>query len=332
MKNFPNPDSFLLNFRNNHVYYSYIITTMNRKPNNDKMPDFYSLLNATIPDHCRLSVKPFQVIIREGLETLLTVMLEKEITAFIGMHSHRVSSDGLKQIVRNGFHKERTIACGMGDIRISVPRSRDRRSGVTDKLVFQSRIIPRYMRRVAELDSYVPYLYYKGLLNGDFSQLLALLLGEEEGSGLSEPLEFPAPTRYRAPKWNRPEGFNPSLPVDWRRYWKWKESSILPTVLKRKRKWWIRWGKPDQLSGRVDVNRFTRAKRNINSHGFKPKQTVQSGRPVTSNRSKDISHVSAVTMIKQTKLNNHGFQGGSAVPGKSGGQPEKSHFQKISNR
>ena len=186
-------------------------------------------------------------------------MLEKEITAFVQRYGHLKDSAGLKQIVRNGFHKERFVSCGIGEIRVSVPRSRDRRSGVSGKLVFQSRIIPRYMRNVAELDVYVPFLYFKGMMNGDFSDLEALLMGEEEQEQLSQTPdclpEFYPERRYRKPVWHRPEDFNPYLSVDWRRYWKWKGAEFPPIQLKKKRKWWIRWGDWDGLKRSSDRSR-----------------------------------------------------------------------------
>ncbi|MCP5054938.1 MAG: hypothetical protein GY940_47670 [bacterium] len=125
-----------------------------------------------------MSVKPVQEVIRSGLEELLRAALEKEIEEFIRTHRDDIGPDGLKQIVRNGYHKEREIQCAVGTVRVAVPRSRDRSRKGGDKIIFQSRIIPRYMRRVNELDALIPSLYLKGLLSGDFSGLFSFLLGE----------------------------------------------------------------------------------------------------------------------------------------------------------
>ncbi|MCP5053450.1 MAG: hypothetical protein GY940_40165 [bacterium] len=127
-----------------------------------------------------LSFKPVQEVIRTGLEELLSAVLEKEIDEFIRTHRDYTGPGGLKEIVRNGYHKERAIQCKIGVIRIAVPRSRDRGRKGADKIIFQSRIIPRYMRRVDELDALIPALYLKGFLSGDFSGVFSLLLGEDD--------------------------------------------------------------------------------------------------------------------------------------------------------
>ncbi|MCP5054016.1 MAG: hypothetical protein GY940_43005, partial [bacterium] len=135
--------------------------------------------------------------------------------------------------------------------------------------------------------------------------------------GLSEPPGFTPSTGYRPPKWNKPEGFSWKQPVDWKRYWKWKGSDLLPTVVKRKRKWWIRWGKWDRLSGTVEMNGFTKPKQNNHRHGFKPMQAVLPMTPKTSTHtSKDTSNAPAFAMIKQSAPNNHGFQVGSPQIGR----------------
>ncbi|MCP5048831.1 MAG: hypothetical protein GY940_16790, partial [bacterium] len=124
--------------------------------------------------------KQLQEIVRNGVEHILRLALETEINRFILSHEDRVSEEGLKQIVRNGYHRSRSVQCGIGSIEVSVPRSRDRGKNVTDKTVFQSRIIPRYLRRVDELDNLIPDYYLQALMTGDFSDLLTLLLGDEE--------------------------------------------------------------------------------------------------------------------------------------------------------
>ncbi|MCP5053620.1 MAG: hypothetical protein GY940_41015 [bacterium] len=127
--------------------------------------------------------KQLQEIVRTGIQHMLKLALETEIDQFIGNHNDRVGEDGLKQIVRNGYHRVRSVQCGIGSIEVSVPRSRDRSKNVKNKTLFQSRIIPRYLRRVDELDGLLPDFYLKGLMTGDFSGVFSLLLG---GTGEDE--------------------------------------------------------------------------------------------------------------------------------------------------
>ncbi|MCP5048512.1 MAG: hypothetical protein GY940_15185 [bacterium] len=118
-------------------------------------------------------------VVRSGLQHLLELALEAEINQFIRGHDHRVGEDGLKQIVRNGYHGERTVLCAIGSITLSVPRSRDQRKNVSHKTVFQSRIVPRYLRTIDALNDLIPEFYLKGMMTGDFSGVFSLLLGEE---------------------------------------------------------------------------------------------------------------------------------------------------------
>jgi hypothetical protein len=252
------------------------------KPSNETIPcdkrtEVFNPFNTTGPDRFGLPVEPLLERIRHGLEDLLEDILEKEITAFIRKHSRMKNSSGLKQIVRNGFHKERKVSCGIGEITVSVPRSRDRRVGVAEKITFQSGIIPRYMRKVPELDRYALALYIKGMQNGDFSDLYELLLGDAEENGLSQTPEFfpgfPDSGRDRPPKWHRPEGFKRYYQVDWKRYWKWKGTELQATELKKKRKWSIRWGKWDQLNTNGNVKELAAWDRNVRSNLLKRVKT-----------------------------------------------------------
>ena len=43
---------------------------------------------------------------------------------------------------------------------------------------FSSAILPRYLKRVARVDSLIPALYLKGVSTGDFSEELKAILGE----------------------------------------------------------------------------------------------------------------------------------------------------------
>ncbi|MCP5048760.1 MAG: hypothetical protein GY940_16435 [bacterium] len=124
--------------------------------------------------------KQLEEIVRTGVQHILKLALEAEINQFIGSHNNRVGEDGLKQIVRNGYHRVRSVRCGIGSIEVSVPRSRDRRKDAENNTLFQSRIIPRYLRRVDSLDDLIPDFYLKGLMTGDFSGVFSLLLGEDE--------------------------------------------------------------------------------------------------------------------------------------------------------
>ncbi|MCP5053014.1 MAG: hypothetical protein GY940_37955 [bacterium] len=235
--------------------------------------------------HITMNQEMLKKDIREGLQELLTQLLEKEINDFTSLHGHRVVSNGLKRIVRNGYHKERAVACGIGTIRISVPRTRDRCIGVADKIVFQSRIIPRYLRRVDTMDAFIPDLYLKGLLKGDFSELLSMLLDEEDHTALETPR------------------------ADWNRFWiglgsggGW-DAGGSPIEFKPKRLAPARQGREPALHG----PRFS---------PVRPVQATISKRiPLTSGTGRRAGIIPLQPAIKRKKLNIHSFQRDSEASG-----------------
>ncbi|MCP5050972.1 MAG: hypothetical protein GY940_27660 [bacterium] len=153
---------------------------MNRMIDKENETKLSCLDNLALTFQAGLSIKPVREIIREGVQEILRLALEAEVSDFILCLDDKVNPDGLKRIVRNGYHRERVVQCGVGAITLSVPRTRDRGKAKEDNIIFQSRIIPRYLRKVHELDSLIPFLYFKALLNGDFSEVFSLLLGEED--------------------------------------------------------------------------------------------------------------------------------------------------------
>lgn len=119
-------------------------------------------------------------IIREGARKLLQQAIENEVTEYLERYSGQRDEEGRRLVVRNGRLPARELVTGIGPLRISQPRVRDRREGE----VFSSNILPRYMRRVPSVDNLIPVLYLKGISTGDFAKALEAILGES-ASGLS---------------------------------------------------------------------------------------------------------------------------------------------------
>jgi len=92
---------------------------------------------------------------------------------------------GLRLVVRNGYKPERELQTGLGAVPVKPPRLNDRRSDEDgERLRFESKILPRYMRRTRSLDELIPWLYLKGISTGDMSDALAAILGKD-APGLS---------------------------------------------------------------------------------------------------------------------------------------------------
>ncbi len=114
---------------------------------------------------------------------MLTAALDAEVEAFVQQYQQIVNEQGHREVVRNGYMREREIQTGVGAIEVKAPRVKDKRKG-GEKVRFNSAILPPYLRRTKSLDELIPWLYLKGLSTGDFSEALTALLGKD-APGLS---------------------------------------------------------------------------------------------------------------------------------------------------
>lgn len=78
--------------------------------------------------------------------------------------------------IRNGYQPQREILTGIGRVRVQVPKVRDR-SG--EGALFQSGLVPPYVRRACRVEAALPWLYLKDISTGDMREALAALLGKE---------------------------------------------------------------------------------------------------------------------------------------------------------
>lgn len=121
-------------------------------------------------------------VLRQGCRGLLQEALELEIVEFLEQYRDFRTGDGRQRVVRNGYHRERQVQTGIGEIPARVPRARDRSGG--QQISFTSKLLPPYLRRSKSIEDLLPWLYLKGISTGDFSDALASLLGNQ-ARGLS---------------------------------------------------------------------------------------------------------------------------------------------------
>lgn len=114
-------------------------------------------------------------LLRVGARKLLSAAVDEEVEAFLAHYQKRLS-DGRQQYVRNGYLPERGIQTGIGEVRVSVPRIRDRAS-IKSEAQFHSRLVPSYLRRSVKMAEFLPLLYLKGISTGDFKDVLTGLFG-----------------------------------------------------------------------------------------------------------------------------------------------------------
>lgn len=128
---------------------------------------------------------PLSEIIRKGARKLLAEALEVEIEAVIESYKDLRLPDGRQRVTRNGYLPDRTIQTGVGGVRVTAPRVRDRAEKTEENRIrFSSNIRPSYLRKTRSLAELIPWLYLKGISTGDFSDALVALVGKN-APGLS---------------------------------------------------------------------------------------------------------------------------------------------------
>lgn len=128
---------------------------------------------------------PISDILRTGARKLLAQALEVEIESFLSQYAEFKDDQGRKRVTRNGYHREREIQTGIGQVPVKVPRVRDRQADdKSGRIRFSSSILPPYLRKTKSMEELIPWLYLKGVSTSDFSEALAALVGKD-APGLS---------------------------------------------------------------------------------------------------------------------------------------------------
>jgi putative transposase len=112
--------------------------------------------------------------VRRKVQEFIQTLLEEEIAGLLGRQKseRRRAVDSLA-VYRNGHGKPRRLTLGCGTITVYRPRVR----GLERR--FESRVLPLFARRTAEVNKLIPELYLHGLAMGDFDLALRGLLGQK---------------------------------------------------------------------------------------------------------------------------------------------------------
>ena len=127
---------------------------------------------------------PLTDLIRIKARAILSEALELEANEFIEHLKELKTSDGHQRVVRNGYLPGREIQTGVGAVSVKVPRVRDKEIEDDNEIVFQSKLIPKYLRKTKSMEALIPWLYLRGISTGDMSDAVAALVGEN-ASGFS---------------------------------------------------------------------------------------------------------------------------------------------------
>jgi len=86
---------------------------------------------------------PLHELARRGAREMIAKALEAEPAEYLNGHAQRLDH-GRRAVVSNGYLLERTVQTGIGDVKVGVPKVRDRRGGGA---VFRSSLLPPYLKR-----------------------------------------------------------------------------------------------------------------------------------------------------------------------------------------
>jgi putative transposase len=122
----------------------------------------------------RVCYETMEAHARGRIQSWLQDLLEAEVTEFLGRSKSQRQAEvaPAREGYRNGYGRPRGVALTAGTIKVRRPRMRN----LAER--FESRVLPLFKRRTAELGAMLPQLYLHGLSSGDFELALRGLLGE----------------------------------------------------------------------------------------------------------------------------------------------------------
>lgn len=116
-------------------------------------------------------------LIKTSAREMIAFAVEAELIEFMAQYAGLKNADGKQRLVRNGHLPERPLTTSIGPIDVKIPRVRDR--GAQEELIkFDSKIVPKHLRRSASMQELLPILYLKGISTNDFADVLSPILGE----------------------------------------------------------------------------------------------------------------------------------------------------------
>jgi transposase-like protein len=133
-----------------------------------------------IGEASRVSFGELEEYARIEIQRFLQRLLEEEVKDYFGRGRYERQEEGSEdkaKVVgyRNGYGKPRKLTTAMGTIGIRRPRVRDLAEGE----VFESKVLPLFVRRTEGVDDALLDLYLHGLSEGDFDLAMRGLLGED---------------------------------------------------------------------------------------------------------------------------------------------------------
>lgn len=124
---------------------------------------------------------PLTELLKKGATKLIQQAVEGELQALLNEYSDRLTPEGRKGVVRNGYLPEREVQTGIGPVKVRIPKVR---ATYGPPVTFNSAIVPPYVRKSKSLEVALPWLYLKGISTGEMQGALEVLVGAD-AKGLS---------------------------------------------------------------------------------------------------------------------------------------------------
>jgi putative transposase len=151
------------------------------KNNSNKVGTTMSKDNIISLENPEVNVDVLTSLLRSGARELIKKAVQSELAEFLSQYEDMTDSEGRPLVVRNGYLPERELMTGIGPVDIKVPKTRDRGG---QGIHIRSELLPPYIKRTKSVETFLPWLYLKGISTCDFSEALAALLGKD-AKGLS---------------------------------------------------------------------------------------------------------------------------------------------------
>lgn len=127
---------------------------------------------------------PLTQLLKSGARRLIEQAVEEELRELLAKYVNRKLPDGRAAVTRNGYLPEREIQTGIGPVTVKIPKVRSKDG---KPVTFHSTLVPPYVRKTKNIEDAIPWLYLKGVSEGEIENTLKILFGEERLKGFSVP-------------------------------------------------------------------------------------------------------------------------------------------------
>ncbi len=130
------------------MIYNQIVWKRVKSGNNQEEPE-ESIFNGLE------NINSLEELAKHGARIILSLALKNEIDDYIEKTIPLRDGEGRRLVYRNGYHREREIQTEIGGIAVKQPRVDSRKS----EAKFDSRILPKCIRRTESIDAFILILY-----------------------------------------------------------------------------------------------------------------------------------------------------------------------------